>query len=1347
MNPISPRTYVEDLCAKNGKNSDPKIANLLEKDKTSFTDKECMLNELLQNADDQLTSDGEVHFKLSGRELVFSHFGKPFDQKDVSKICDYANANHNEKSEDSGKTGYKDIGFKSVFTIASRVDVISNEWRFCFNEHSPKWLRGPNENPFPWQICPIWCEEGDLTPEGKKALQENNKTTFVFQLYLGTDTIIMEKLIKWIETPQRLLFLKHVRSLIITIGEAVTNITCKDHQISVNGQLISTWKRADWSTGLTPEVKSYINQLSPFECPKRLKMMEKIPISFFFRYQEEQWVAAPNSRLYCTLPTGVDAGFPFLVDAPFLLNPSRESVLVNPFNIYLINQIATLNFVVVSRHLINSPSNLNILVPDILTEALSDDIRNCYKNCLQNLFQTQPFFPSYDGISYLYIKDAVVDLTGFVRLMHEAGLKADIFKTHVHPKLDSVTLLKRFPDLKQSTLSWVISLLPTMMSQLRNVPFCAKILTFFSTIFRSTKAYKPKDLTLFMTTQFVFDSQMNLCSLNELSLPLESKKYILPPEILGKVIHSDLLTPEIRAFLKDELKLPTQTPQTIIDTYANNLGDPSLKKVDNNRALIRLFYAFFQDRLISDYSLNKLKGFPLINELQQFVPSYQTYLSKTYLPAFPIEENSIKQILLSATYLDATDDLKQIRQFFSVLGVWEKCEFQLSYSINIKEALQIPYGYIQEYLDTIFSDFNPAKPAKREFKNVDTISPFTWFPFIQLITHSPRLENEFWKGLEKNTQQILARYNQETYHADHVPNGTKAQPFTYLQHVLSHFPLVRTTTQQFMPASAVFAPSLIPVIGNTQPSAQIPVKLSPEMENFLGFKTALDIQACQTFLQNLKKSYKHDLYKYVMDQLLQALRKADTSQIEYVKKLEFQTASNEWKPAYQLKAWAITHTPVPETSEWLKEIFNAKENEEFCSLLKIQVIREDLEINHFADAEECLTLKTFLYERIHFMAYFWNTARNYDKDPKEAVNEFFVKINRLDCFIKKDESGIRKPILKDQKLLVFDDWRTNKERIAKQLSKYLGLTTKVEKTAISKSLGKDWDFRDNSKDGKNFQPYKEIFLLLCEGKTFAPESNVNQKEEEVTPPNPPAFTPPPTPKKEPESPISDIEKTPKQPTKTTWSPQTPPQEMTETPSKTLPPRPDWQPIFPVGGSGGQGKSKRGSMETEGGLSDLAKKRIGLWAEEHILARLVEKYKKICGDMFAIDKGTRTLTDVAGKKTCTIVWHNDPLMRPDDQKDNELWDSGQHYDIELVYKEEGKADRIRKYEVKGTPGPSVHFYLSGLEWQTYLSNPNQFRIRVVTKAGTKEAQITKIKDLLKNMREKSLIPISTTEFKG
>ena len=121
--------------------------------------------ELIQNADDAANkTNNEVHFDFQPNCLIVSHNGKPFDESDILSLT---SAGASTKKSDSTKTGYKGIGFKSVFGISENVTIFSGGYQFRFHKAFHKSKR-------PWQIIPIWSELNYLT----KGIQDcivNNK--------------------------------------------------------------------------------------------------------------------------------------------------------------------------------------------------------------------------------------------------------------------------------------------------------------------------------------------------------------------------------------------------------------------------------------------------------------------------------------------------------------------------------------------------------------------------------------------------------------------------------------------------------------------------------------------------------------------------------------------------------------------------------------------------------------------------------------------------------------------------------------------------------------------------------------------------------------------------------------------------------------------------------------------------------------------------------------------------------------------------------------------------------------------------------------------------------------------
>jgi hypothetical protein len=170
-----------------------------------------------------------------------------------------------------------------------------------------------------------------------------------------------------------------------------------------------------------------------------------------------------------------------------------------------------------------------------------------------------------------------------------------------------------------------------------------------------------------------------------------------------------------------------------------------------------------------------------------------------------------------------------------------------------------------------------------------------------------------------------------------------------------------------------------------------------------------------------------------------------------------------------------------------------------------------------------------------------------------------------------------------------------------------------------------------------------------------------------------------------------------------------------------------------------------------GFSELDKKRIGLWAEEHVLWKLIktyqEEHREDLPKLEDFKNGTRRITLEKSQTVVDYIWNNDPILRPQDQKDDESWDSGQHYDIEIKETKAQAATIVKRIEVKGTVSERIHFFLQGLEWRTLLQNPANYHVYVVTKVGSEDAVATIYDNFLQALQNQQIVPISATEFRS
>ena len=159
-------------------------SNLLETvSKDIYPDPKRFILEMLQNCDDSSFNHNcgklEMTINLFKQSLIISHKGKPFDENDIRSIC---SAGASTKVKNEKATGYKGIGFKSIFQHSNKVIIISNNYQFrfdkdYFNEEEKNWQndwgsydewkemeenKKSNKIKKPWQIIPIWTDNMEI---------------------------------------------------------------------------------------------------------------------------------------------------------------------------------------------------------------------------------------------------------------------------------------------------------------------------------------------------------------------------------------------------------------------------------------------------------------------------------------------------------------------------------------------------------------------------------------------------------------------------------------------------------------------------------------------------------------------------------------------------------------------------------------------------------------------------------------------------------------------------------------------------------------------------------------------------------------------------------------------------------------------------------------------------------------------------------------------------------------------------------------------------------------------------------------------------------------------------------
>ena len=311
-----------------------------------YTETERFIFELLQNADDQPQENAlvDITLKTLKENLLFLHSGKPFSESDVESISSIGDST---KKIDAEKTGYKGIGFKSVFSDAETVFIDSGNFSFSFDKKSPIYSNESDMNIIPWQIKPIWEEKYHLPKE----VQESSSyfdSPVAIALNVGEEKIQNYNRIipKLLSEPRFILFLRNVGKVRyeghngdeIEISKSLYNNIIKINTINKSEE----WIIKDYIIPISKDTQDALQNEKLV--PKKLKEATKTKITFAAKIINGVIAPVDDSVLFTYLPTKVDDfEFKFLVNADFLTTASRESIhFENIWNRYLFENIGGL---------------------------------------------------------------------------------------------------------------------------------------------------------------------------------------------------------------------------------------------------------------------------------------------------------------------------------------------------------------------------------------------------------------------------------------------------------------------------------------------------------------------------------------------------------------------------------------------------------------------------------------------------------------------------------------------------------------------------------------------------------------------------------------------------------------------------------------------------------------------------------------------------------------------------------------------------------------------------------------------------------------------------------------------
>ena len=376
--------------------------------------------ELIQNAEDntyeeQGTYPPYISFQLtkadptctpgSNGALIIQNNEIGFQRDNVDAICEVGKTT---KEKGQGYIGEKGIGFKSVFRVTGDPHIFSNGYHFSLPECAEETGLG--------YIVPQWI---DTIPEGLN-LSETYIILPLTKPDFGYEKI--EETLRDIE-PEVILFLSTLEEIQIETDTGDNLTILKDSAAMPEVAVIVEGNKQE---------KVFSNSDSFLVCTKRFDKPEDIyhekrdgienrDVSIAFPLDEN---STAIGKIFAYLPVRSDTGFPFLINADFILPSSREDIQDVSWNRWLMRCVAD----VVASELLPLLKEKQLLGVRFF-ERLANRLNNLVYD------KDSLFYSIFTGVREAVKKDALLPTSNgeFVSVQNAVLTRSDAVRNMITP--------------------------------------------------------------------------------------------------------------------------------------------------------------------------------------------------------------------------------------------------------------------------------------------------------------------------------------------------------------------------------------------------------------------------------------------------------------------------------------------------------------------------------------------------------------------------------------------------------------------------------------------------------------------------------------------------------------------------------------------------------------------------------------------------------------------------------------------------------------------------------------------------------------------------------------------------
>jgi len=735
-----------------------------------YTDSTRFIYELLQNADDSAV-DGKlvrVWIKIFGNNLVIAHSGKSFTSRDLHGIC---NVNNGTKRSDVSKTGYKGIGFKSVFGQSDKVTIYTKGEYFRFDssfhfkwkwpESQKNWEEN-NDRPFqfPWQIIPIYTPTSEIEVHLNNYLS-NIDANVATIIEMNNPTETLQAADKLSMNLNMFLFLKNISEINFDINNSVTIeiIRTCDNRITLKkgNTQISKWLINTINLNIPQELKLLLQEER--NIPEKLLTTDTIEVSLAAKLDDEGITKLSNQEklLYSYLPTeDTKYPFPVLVNTSFLTSSNRESLHVDSnWNKWIFKMVAIEIFKWIAK-LVQTEfeSQAYKLIPDeIHSNALSAEFNQGRKEAIKNI----PFIVSNDG-DLVKISETIVDFTflSTKEFIVKNSIKDFVIQNklnEIDPLIKFAKYTKYFSDFKKlgcTYFEWKdlkSYLCSKHFKETHTITNNIKLIRYFKELYESEKV-KEFSLVFLKNIPFIWDHKNNLNYPEKVCFPTAEDENWNNPSTQLSFLHLELQTwllenLDVRHWL-EKIGIQEKTDITYIyQTIIPNID--TCISVENAVQTISDLFSLYKKGTLNSNLLKKLSRINLLTQKGTLCPAKDCFLSDYYVPRLQIGKILDKDIFVSEIYCSNVREKDHWKQFFKILGVQDGIS-PIKITKRLEKSFLINSNFKKEYFENDDQKFTPFLTT---FKS-DAFNNLTTLNYISDTEDNLEFASIFWRDFIEN---------------------------------------------------------------------------------------------------------------------------------------------------------------------------------------------------------------------------------------------------------------------------------------------------------------------------------------------------------------------------------------------------------------------------------------------------------------------------------------------------------------------------------------------------------------------------------------------------------------------